>query len=126
MKTAILSLLVFLASSGATAANFLCSGTGVYTFQNKTVSFADDVKFQTQELGQFGLANVRISIDRSNSDGTHYLGIEIAKGGKNLTVTNTLIKGSIKDMVMFMEIEESYGSPQQRGQSSIACLPLPN
>ena len=56
---------------------------------------------------------VQVYIDKSNSDGTHYLGIEVMDLNKTGVVSFRGAKGSLKDMVQFSD----------SATSMVSCLP---
>ncbi len=101
-------------SSSAYAETFLCQGTGRFAqIGNQTVKLVWKKEYQ-KVLMETASVKVQVNVDKSNSDGTAYLGIEVLDVATSGVVAIRGAKGSLKDMVDYMD----------SATSQVLCLPL--
>jgi len=113
MKSAMVLLCLLAGSAFAHAENFLCQGTGRFAaIENQTVNLVwkksyQKVLIETQSL------KVQVYVDKSNSDGRHYFGIEVMDLGPTGVLSFRGAKGSLKDMVQYSDSVNS----------TLTCIP---
>ena len=92
-----------------------CSGTGSFKgARAEHVSLKPGDQYQ-RVLMEDEKFKVQVSLDTANSDSTHYLGLEIYEFKDGRTISTKMIKGSVKDMVQYLELPSN---------SSVSCLPM--
>lgn len=97
----------------ASAEDFMCQGLGKFSGVGQQQVNLDWEKAYQKVLLETDSLKVQANIDKANSDGTHYLSIEVLETSANGAVTMRTAKGSIKDMVLYGE-----------DTSIINCLPI--
>ncbi len=114
MRSAIVLALAMIGVSYAQADTFLCQGTGRFAqIGNQSVELEWNKEYQKVLIENASL-QVQVYVDKSNSDGTHYLGIEVMDLNKTGVVSFRGAKGLLKDMVQFSDSSTSM----------ILCLPI--
>jgi hypothetical protein len=113
MKNFVFVLTVALVSSSANAESFVCQGTGRFAeIGNASSLTLQWAKEYQKVLIENPTLKVQVYIDKSNSDGTHYLGIDVMDLDKSSADFHGA-KGSLKDMVQYIDSQTSL----------ITCIP---
>jgi hypothetical protein len=115
MRTTLLVIVTILGlSSNAFAETFMCQGTGRFSeVGNQTVNLEWKKNYQ-KVLLENDQIKVQVNIDKANSDGTHYLAIDVLDLNKTGVTSIRGAKGSLKDMVQYIDSTSSI----------VQCLPI--
>lgn len=111
----VLALFALLIVSRAQAESFFCQGTGRFSdIPREKITMDGSAKYGSKDILMLSTGRVTLSLDKVNSDGSHYLTIEVVEQNK-LTeeFSSRGAKGSVKDLVVFID----------NPQALIACVP---
>lgn len=115
MRSVFILALTLIGATTAQAETFVCQGTGRFSqIGNQTINLQWEKEYQKVLIENQSL-KVQVYVDKSNSDGTHYLGIEVMDLDKAGATAMRGAKGSIKDMVLFSD----------SATSQVVCMVLP-